>query len=153
MFRGFNAVTIDAKGRLAVPARHRELLSGRGVHSLIMTISPWDSCIWLYPLPDWDEIESQLQRLPAGDAEARMTRRVVLGHATDCPLDGQGRILVPQELRELVGLDRQSVVLGQGNKLEIWDEPAWQRRRAEWLQDVAAGSASPTSTVLSSLSL
>ena len=82
-----------------------------------------------------------------------MTRRVVLGHATDSPLDAQGRILVPQELRDLVGLERQSVVLGQGNKLEIWDEAAWQRRRAEWLQDVAAGSASPTSTVLSSLSL
>ena len=153
MFRGFSAVTIDAKGRLAVPARHRELLVARGVNNLIMTISPWDSCIWLYPLPDWDDIEHQLQRLPAGDAESRMTRRVVLGHATDCPLDGQGRILVPQELRDLVGMDRQSVVLGQGNKLEIWDEAGWQRRRAEWLQDVAAGSASPTSTVLSSLSL
>ena len=63
MFRGFNAVTIDAKGRLAVPARHRDLLVTRGVGSLVMTISPWDSCIWLYPLPDWDEMLMIFPRL------------------------------------------------------------------------------------------
>lgn len=152
MFRGFNAVTIDVKGRLAVPARFRELLSARNVDTLIMTISPWDRCIWAYPLPEWEGIDSKLHALPAADPEARMAKRVVLGHATDCQLDAQGRVLVPQELRDLVQIDRRTVVLGQGNKLELWDDESWQRRRGEWLQEVASGST-PTSNVLASLSL
>ena len=130
MFRGFNAVTIDAKGRLAVPARFRELLAARNVDTLIMTISPWDRCIWAYPLPEWEGIDSKLHALPAA----------------------QGRVLVPQELRDLVHIDRRTVVLGQGNKLELWDDESWQRRRGEWLQEVASGST-PTSNVLASLSL
>ncbi len=152
MFRGFNAVTIDAKGRLAVPARFRELLAARNVDTLIMTISPWDRCIWAYPLPEWEGIDSKLHALPAADPEARMAKRVVLGHATDCQFDAQGRVLVPQELRDLVHIDRRTVVLGQGNKLELWDDESWQRRRGEWLQEVASGST-PTSNVLASLSL
>ncbi len=152
MFRGFNAVTIDVKGRLAVPARFRELLGARDVNTLIMTISPWDRCIWAYALPEWEEIDAKLHALPAADPEARMAKRVVLGHATDCALDAQGRILMPQELRELVGIDRRTVVLGLGNKLELWDDQVWQRRRGEWLTEVAAGTA-PTSAVLASLSL
>lgn len=152
MFRGFNAVSIDAKGRLAVPVRFRDQLGARGVDTLVMTISPWDRCIWAYPLSEWEEIDAKLHALPAADPEARMAKRVVLGHATDCPLDGQGRILVPQELRELVGIDKRTVVLGQGNKLELWDDAVWQRRRGEWLEEVASG-ATPTSAVLTSLSL
>ena len=152
MFRGFNAVTIDVKGRLAVPARFRDLLGARDVSTLIMTISPWDRCIWAYPLPEWEEIDAKLHALPAADPEARMAKRVVLGHATDCALDAQGRSLMPQELRDLVGIDRRTVVLGLGNKLELWDDQVWQRRRGEWLTEVAAGTA-PTSAVLASLSL
>ena len=93
-----------------------------------------------------------LHALPAADPEARMAKRVVLGHATDCQLDAQGRVLVPQELRDLVQIDRRTVVLGQGNQLELWDDESWQRRRGEWLQEVASGST-PTSNVLASLSL
>lgn len=152
MFRGYNAVSIDAKGRLAVPARFRELLGAAGVGTLVMTISPWDRCLWLYPLPEWEALDSQLQALPSADTVARMTKRVVLGHATDCPLDGQGRILMPHELQELVGIDRRIVVMGQGNKLELWDEATWKTQRTEYLQEVAAGTT-PTSELLKTLSL
>jgi MraZ protein len=152
VFRGFSSVSIDAKGRLAIPARHRELLEAHGVHTLILTLSPWDSCLWAYPLSAWDEIDAKLNALPAADAESRMAKRVVLGHATDCPLDGHGRVLVPQELRELAGIDRRAVVLGQGNKFEVWDDAAWARRREEWLQTVAGGGAA-SSAMLASLSL
>ncbi len=152
VFRGFSSVSIDAKGRMAVPARHRELLDARGVNTLIMTLSPWDSCLWAYPLPAWDDIDDKLNALPAADAESRMAKRVMLGHATDCVLDAQGRVLVPQELRDLAGIARRAVVLGQGNKFEVWDEGAWGRRREEWLQTVAAGG-NPSSAMLASLAL
>ncbi len=152
VFRGFSSVSIDAKGRMAVPARHRELLDARGVNTLILTLSPWDSCLWAYPLTAWDEIDDKLNALPAADAESRMAKRVMLGHATDCVLDAQGRVLVPQELRDLAGISRRAVVLGQGNKFEVWDEDAWGRRREEWLQTVAAGG-NPSSTMLASLAL
>jgi MraZ protein len=152
VFRGFSSVSIDAKGRMAVPARHRELLDARGVNTLILTLSPWDSCLWAYPLTAWDDIDDKLNALPAADAESRMAKRVVLGHATDCVLDAQGRVLVPQELRDLAGISRRAVVLGQGNKFEVWDEDAWGRRREEWLQTVAAGG-NPSSTMLASLAL
>jgi len=77
---------------------------------------------------------------------------VILGHATDCVLDAQGRVLVPQDLRELAGISRRAVVLGQGNKFEVWDDGAWTRRREEWLQTVAEGG-NASSAMLSSLSL
>lgn len=152
MFRGFSTVSIDAKGRMAVPARHRELLDGQGVHTLILTLSPWDNCLWAYPLPAWDEVDAKLNALPTADAESRMAKRVILGHASDCILDGQGRVLVPQELRELAGIERRAVVLGQGNKIEVWDERTWERRREEWLQTVAEGG-NASSAMLASLAL
>jgi MraZ protein len=152
VFRGFSSVSIDAKGRMAVPARHRDLLDASGVNTLIFTLSPWDSCLWAYPLPAWDEIDTKLNALPAADAESRMAKRVVLGHATDCVMDAQGRVLVPQELRDLAGIARRAVVLGQGNKFEVWDEAAWSRQREAWLQTVADGG-NATSAMLSSLSL
>lgn len=137
---------------MAVPARHRDLLVAGGVNTLILTLSPWDSCLWAYPLPAWDEIDNKLNALPAADAESRMAKRVVLGHATDCVMDAQGRVLVPQELRDLAGISRRAVVLGQGNKFEVWDEAAWSRQREAWLQTVADGG-NATSAMLSSLSL
>jgi MraZ protein len=152
VFRGFSSVSIDAKGRMAIPARHRDLLDASGVNTLILTLSPWDSCLWAYPLPAWDEIDAKLNALPAADAESRMAKRVVLGHATDCVMDAQGRVLVPQELRDLAGISRRAVVLGQGNKFEVWDEAAWSRQREAWLQTVADGG-NATSAMLSSLSL
>jgi MraZ protein len=152
VFRGCSAVSIDAKGRMAVPARHRDLLEARGISTLIVTLSPWDSCLWAYPLSAWDEVDAKLNALPAADAESRMAKRVILGHATDCVLDAQGRVLVPQDLRDLAGISRRAVVLGQGNKFEVWDDGAWTRRREEWLQTVAEGG-NASSAMLSSLSL
>jgi len=87
----------------------------------------------LYPLPEWEEIERKLVRLPTLNAAARRLQRLLIGHATEVELDGNGRILLPPPLRDFASLDKAAVMIGQGNKFEIWDEGRWNTRRAEWL--------------------
>jgi transcriptional regulator MraZ len=134
MFRGLSKVTLDAKGRLAIPARHRERILTRADGHLVATVDR-AYCLLIYPLPDWEEIERKLIRLPALNKQARRLQRLMLGHATEFELDGHGRILLPRELREFAGLDRQAMLVGQGNKLELWDEQRWTEQRAEWLAE------------------
>jgi MraZ protein len=117
---------------MAIPARHRERILTRGDGHLVATVDR-DYCLLIYPLPDWEEIERKLIRLPALNKQARRLQRLMLGHATELDLDGHGRILLPRELREFAGLERQAMLIGQGNKLELWDEQRWNERRAEWL--------------------
>jgi MraZ protein len=134
MFRGPSKVTLDAKGRLAIPSRHRERIVSRADGHLVVTVDR-DYCLLLYPLPDWEEIERKLVRLPALNKKARRLQRLMLGHAVELEMDGHGRILLPREHREFAGLDRQAILIGQGNKLELWDEQRWNERRDEWLTD------------------
>ena len=91
MFKGFTTISIDAKGRLAVPARYRDQLSLADAGSLVLTMNPWDRCLWLYPAAEWELIEEKLQALSDFDREARRTKQIMRGYATDCALDGQGR--------------------------------------------------------------
>lgn len=136
---------------MAIPARYRDLLVARGTDTLVITVNPWDRCLWLYPLPEWQVIDDKLALLPDGEKDSRRAKQVIRGQATDCCCDAQWRVLLPQELRSFARLDKRAVFLGQGNKFELWDEEAWARQREEWLQDVDAG-ASP-SAVLSTLAL
>jgi MraZ protein len=146
MFRGVNPLSLDSKGRLAVPTRYRETLARHCNGQLVMTVDR-DHCLLLYPLPDWEEIERKLVKLPSFNKQARRLQRLLIGHATEVELDASGRILVPPPLREFASLDKSVVMIGQGNKFEIWDETAWNARRAEWLTqeeqsddgDLAAG--------------
>lgn len=132
MFRGATQITLDAKGRLAVPARYRERLAVRCNGQLICTVDQ-DHCLLLYPLPDWEEIERKLMRLSSFNQSTRRLQRLMVGYASELEMDGHGRVLVPRELREFAGLDRQVMLLGQGNKFEIWDEQRWTERRDAWL--------------------
>ena len=151
MFKGFNSISIDAKGRLAIPARHRDQLSAEDSGALILTLNPWDRCLWLYPASQWAFIEAKLQELSDFDREARRTKQIIRGYATDCALDGQGRVLLPNELRKFALLDKRIAFLGQGNKFEIWDEVLWSEQRDEWLDGVndRDGSGSAVLTTLS----
>lgn len=135
MLRGATKVTLDAKGRLAIPTRYRERLATRCDGQLVATVDK-DYCLLIYPLPDWEEIERKLMRLPSLDKRARRLQRLMVGHATEVDLDGHGRILLSRELREFAGLDRQAVLLGQGNRFELWDEERWNETRDGWLNDV-----------------
>ncbi len=151
MFRGPTKVTLDAKGRLAVPTRYRERIAARCDGHLVVTVDR-DYCLLIYPLPDWEEIERKLVRLPALDRKARRLQRLMVGHATEVELDGHGRILLSKELREFAGLEKHTVLIGQGNKFELWDEERWNERRDSWLAD-EEGDKLPLSAELESLSL
>jgi len=133
MFRGINALNIDGKGRLAVPTRYREALSP----DLVITIDTEETCLLLYPIIQWQKIEDNLQKLPSFNAAARRIQRLLIGHATDVELDGSGRVLLPPLLRDYAHLDKKVVLIGQGNKFEVWDEELWQARRTKWLADEA----------------
>jgi MraZ protein len=132
VFRGPSKVTLDAKGRLAIPSRHRERILARADGQLVATVDR-EHCLLIYPLPDWEELERKLVRLPALKAETRGLLRAMLGYATEMEMDANGRILLPRELRDFAGLDRQAMLIGQGNKFELWDEQRWAERTEEWL--------------------
>jgi MraZ protein len=152
VFRGFSTLSIDSKGRLAVPSRYRDRLQSISDGNLVLTLNPLDRCLWLYPVPEWELIESKLADLSDFDKQGRRAKQMMRGYAADCQMDGQGRILIQQELREYAGLDKQVVILGQGNKFELWDQQAWNQQRDQWLQDVGDDSGEP-SDALKSLSL
>jgi MraZ protein len=100
----------------------------------VATVDRADKCLLIYPLPDWEEIERKLMRLPTLNPQARRLQRLMVGHATDLELDSHGRVLVPPKLREYAGLSRQAMLIGQGSRFELWDEQHWNERRDEWLQ-------------------
>ncbi|MCZ6808421.1 MAG: division/cell wall cluster transcriptional repressor MraZ [Proteobacteria bacterium] len=149
MFRGATKITLDAKGRLAIPTRYRERLAARCDGQLVATVDR-DHCLLIYPLPDWEEIERKLIRLPSLHKLARQMQRIMVGYATEVDIDGHGRILLSQELRDFAGLDRQAILIGQGNKFELWDEERWNGKRDEWLATDDDGDLPPD---LESLSL
>ena len=132
MFRGVNSISLDSKGRIAIPTRYREDLLARCAGRLIMTVDR-DHCLLLYPLPEWELIESKLVRLPSFNAKTRRLQRLLIGHATECDMDGAGRILLPAPLREFAALDKDIMLIGQGNKFELWNQDTWNERRTEWL--------------------
>lgn len=136
MFRGINSIAIDAKGRAAVPARHREVLNRLTISNFVITLNPWDRCLWLYPLEEWELIESKLSSLSDFDKESRRTKQVIRGYASDCALDGQGRVLLPAELREFAKIEKHAIFLGQGNKFELWQEEHWKNVRDDWFDGV-----------------
>src|ERR1700674_1938714 len=150
VFRGASQVTLDSKGRMVMPTRYRERLAERSNGRLVVTIDR-DQCLLLYPLPDWDEIERKLMKLPTLNVQARRMQRLMVGHATDLELDGHGRVLLPAELRTFAGLGRDGVLLGQGNRFELWDEVRWTALRDEWLKDEELPAELPAD--LESLSL
>ena len=132
MFRGATKVTLDAKGRLAIPTRYRERLAARCEGQLVATVDR-DYCLLLYPFPEWEDIERKLVALPSLNRQARRLQRLMVGYATELEMDGHGRILLPKELREFANLDRQAILIGQGNKFELWDEGSWNEKRDVWL--------------------
>lgn len=125
MFRGTSAINLDAKGRLAMPSRYRQELEDLCAGHLVITVDVYDSCLCIYPLCEWERVEAQLSRLPTSHPQARRYKRVLIGNAEDLELDGNGRILVPQRLREYAGLGKHVMLVGQLHKFQLWDEQKW----------------------------
>ena len=130
MFRGASKITLDSKGRMAIPTRYRDEIVARSAGSLVATIDR-DPCLLLYPLPDWEEMERRLMRLPGNKPAVRAYQRRIVGHAADMDMDSHGRILISKELREFAGLEKQVMLIGQGNKFELWDESKW----SQWMDE------------------
>ena len=127
MFRGVTHLALDNKGRLAIPARHRDALANQAEGRLVLTADP-SHCLLLYPLLAWEPIEQRLMALSSFNDKTRALPRLIVGHADDVALDGPGRILVPPSLRQDATLDKRVVLVGQGNKFELWDEAKWLER-------------------------
>jgi len=150
MFRGATKITLDDKGRMVIPTRYREQINELAQGKLVVTVDR-DQCLLIYPLPEWELIERKLMALPSLNATARRLQRLMVGHATDLPLDGHGRVLLPPELREFAQLERHGMLIAQGNRFELWDERRWNERRAQWLQNEEAATDLPSE--LESLSI
>src|ERR1700685_4354306 len=118
MFRGANKLTLDAKGRLVMPTRYRERLQERCGGHIVVTVDK-DRCLLIYPLPDWEDIERKLTKLPTLDPRTRGLQRLMVGYATDLGLDGHGRLLLPLNLREFGQLTRDAMLIGQGLSFEV----------------------------------
>ena len=143
MFRGVSTINIDAKGRLAVPTRHRERLAERCAGQMVVTIDTEERCLLIYPLPEWEDIQRKIDALSSFNPATRRIQRLLTGHATDVELDANGRLLLTQPLREYAGLGKKAVLLGQGNKFELWDEESWSARRDTYLDDINGGGEIP----------
>lgn len=151
MFRGVNAINMDVKGRLAIPARYRQILRERCNGALVATIDTDEPCLLVYPLDEWELIERKIAALPALHPVTRRIQRLLIGHATDVELDGNGRILIPPLLRDYAGLEKRTILLGQGKKFELWAEDCWNQRRDQYLKEVSEATDIPVE--LQSLSL
>jgi MraZ protein len=132
VFQGSSALTLDAKGRISIPARHRDVLVSQVEGRLTLTRHP-DGCLLMYPRPEWEKKREQIAAFPM---RARPLQRLLLGNAQDVDMDGSGRILVAPELRHSAGLTREVMLLGMASHFELWDAAEWARREAE---DMAQG--------------
>lgn len=138
MFRGVNQINLDVKGRMAIPARYREMISVQCAGHLVMTIDTEERCLLLYPIDEWVIIEEKINALPSLNPIARRLQRLIIGHASDLDMDSHGRLLIPSLLRDYAGLDKKTILLGQGRKFEIWNEDNWNTTRDRYLQEVEA---------------
>ncbi len=144
MLRGISTLNLDTKGRLAIPSRLREQLAALCENQMVLTLNLLDRCLWLYPLPQWEIIDAKLGALSDFDKQSRRTKQMMLGYATECACDSQGRILIPPVLREFAGLKNKITILGQRNKLEIWDDERWSQQRDELLDHLGKETGEPS---------
>ena len=125
MFQGETAVTLDDKGRLAVPAVHRDTVALECGNRLVLTYSPFDvGCLYLYPPSVWETVRDQVNALPRTRSNSRLLQFKLVGAAAHVELDGSGRIGVPASHRNAVGIEKKAVLLGMGGKFELWSEQA-----------------------------
>lgn len=146
MLRGVSTINLDVKGRLAVPTRYRAELQESCERHMVVTVAVDGQCVgepgclWLYPLPDWEKLELTISKLPTLNKTAVKLRRFLIGSASECDMDGQGRLLLPEKLRAFAAMDKKIVLVGQLNKFEIWNEEAWLKQEEQWMSgDDATG--------------
>ena len=130
MFQGASSLSLDAKGRLSVPTRHRDVLSATAAGQLTITKHP-HGCLMVFPRPEWEKFRERIAQLPMS---AQWWKRIFLGNAMDVDMDGTGRVLVSPELRLAAGLTRDVMLLGMGQHFELWDKTTYEAKEAEAMQ-------------------
>jgi MraZ protein len=130
MFQGPTSLSLDAKGRMAIPARHRDALRNAAEGRLVMTAHP-HHCLLLYPAPAWEPIRARVLAAPSLEPQAAKLRRLLVGFAVDLDMDSAGRVLVSPELRRFAGLEKDIWMIGQGSHFEVWSDAAWTREQEE----------------------
>ena len=133
IFTGANQVSVDAKGRMAMPSKYRQVLQEYCQSQFVVTADR-DECLLIYPKPEWLKIESQVMQMPNSNKQVRFLQRILLGYATECVMDSHGRFLLSQMLREFAHINKQAVLLGQGRKFELWDSVSWNRQQSNWIK-------------------
>ncbi len=131
VFQGASSLTLDGKGRLSVPTRHRDVLSATAQGLLTITKHP-HGCLMVFPRPEWDVFRDRISALPMS---AQWWKRIFLGNAMDVELDSTGRILISPELRTSAGIAKDTILLGMGNHFELWDKVAYETQEAKAMQE------------------
>lgn len=139
MFSGASNVTLDSKNRITIPTRHRETLFADFEGKMVCTLHTESPCLMLYPFAEWEEIEQKLSRLSDMIPSERAIKRILLGNATECSLDKNGRLLISGVHRKHANLDKNVMLVGLSNKFEIWDEAAWDMQMQEDISSIQAG--------------
>lgn len=140
MFKGSHAVTVDAKGRIAIPAAYRQSLLDDCAGRLVLT-RHWDGCLLIYPAPEFQAFETQLLARGSLNPKVRDIQRFFIGNARDVDMDRQGRLLLPEPLRAAAGLATKATLSGIGNLFELWDAETFARRNADTAESLAADAA------------
>ena len=131
VFQGASSLTLDGKGRMSMPTRHRDVLSATAQGLLTITKHP-HGCLMVFPRPEWDLFRDRISALPMS---AQWWKRIFLGNAMDVELDGTGRILISPELRQSAGIAKDTILLGMGNHFELWDKAAYEAQEAKAMQE------------------
>ena len=140
MFQGETAVTLDEKGRVAIPAAHREAVARVSGNRLVVTYNPFEAgCLYLYPLPVWEKVRDQVNALPRTRKNSRLLQLKLVGAAAFAEPDGSGRISLPASQRSAVGIEKKAVLLGMGDKFELWSEQAHHEQIRQTLGDADLG--------------
>jgi MraZ protein len=138
MFRGQFLHTVDAKGRVSLPARFRDALLSGGDARFVLTPALFDPCLHLYPMAAWEEFERKVSELPSLDANIVRFRRMYVSAAVECELDRSGRVLVPPHLRDKSELDKDVLWAGMGRILELWSKARWDEALAMTAEEQGA---------------
>ena len=125
VFRGETAITVDDKGRVAIPTAYRESVMGECANRLVITYNPFESgCLWLFPQAEWERVRDQVNALSSVKAVHRALQMKLVGAAALVEPDSAVRILLPASQRSAAGIEKKAVLLGMGNKFELWSEQA-----------------------------
>ena len=130
MFRGRYEHTMTDKGRISIPSKFREVCREK-YGGEILIVTNFDKCLAAYPLREWNEIERKVSELPQFKQEVVSFLRYLMGGAVDCPMDGQGRILIPQSLRNHARIDKDVILIGMLTKVEIWSKEVWEQEESD----------------------